>query len=122
MKAPSNIDFSHVARTTTVKDANIKAALFFQDVPRKNGKTCMAYKVWHNGALLFAGNDYHVSPMVREDSKSAIMELLAFMAVQPADVADEYFDRYTPAQLAFASSYDAELLGYAVSRYEEKAH
>lgn len=121
MKTPANIDFSEKARTTTVKDANIKAALYYQwNLPRVDGKIRMAYKVWHNGALLFAGNDLYPGAYGSIDGKEVIMSLLSFVAVQEGGVDSEYFANYTAEQLAFSRSYDAEKLGYAVGDWEEK--
>ncbi len=62
------------------------------------------------GVVLFSGEDAGVSPMHCIDSDDALRGLLVFLTLQPGDTDDEYFASYTPEQMAFAESSDAEWL------------
>ena len=63
-----------------------------------------------DGKLLFSGTDFCCAPAFAVDSDDAIRSLLGFLTLKPGDTDDEYFQDYTPAQLAFTESSDCEEL------------
>jgi hypothetical protein len=63
---------------------------------------------------IFTGEDYHVGAGQAIDSDSAIRALIGFLAIQPGDTDDEYFDKYTKRQLRFAKEEGEELSMYAM--------
>lgn len=77
------------------------------------------YKFSFDGKVLFEGADYRPSPMFEEASREAAIGLLGFLTLRPGDTDDEYFEKYTPEQMAWAKSSDCEYLGYEVSDEEE---
>jgi len=74
------------------------------------GKTVIAYEFRKpDGSLLFHGSDFRCSPMHAIDSDECVRALLGFLTLKPGDTDKEYFDKYTPDQMAFAEG-DAESL------------
>lgn len=51
--------------------------------------------------IVFEGEDYHPSPLHAIDSPESVAGILSFLSVLPGDTDAEYFDRYTPAQIAW---------------------
>lgn len=60
--------------------------------------------------VLFTGEDFAGSPMHADDSDQCVASLLGFLTLRPGDTDREYFDNYTPAQLAYCDAH-AETLG-----------
>lgn len=63
--------------------------------------------------VLFEGSDFNAGPMHAIDSIGAAEGLMRFLTLRPGDTDAEYFDKYTPAQLAFCSDH-AEALSVEV--------
>lgn len=60
---------------------------------------------------LFAGSDLRMGIFhTPENSVDAARTLLSFLTMQPGDIEKEYFDKYTPEQLAWAKSKECEQL------------
>ncbi len=78
------------------------------------GKCVLGYALWNNAIEqpLFEGEDFCASPLHAIDSDSTLRVLLSFLTLQPGDVEAEYFKGYTPEQMMFARSNDAEQLGF----------
>jgi len=75
------------------------------------GKTILRYEFRDpRGFILFAGSDFACSPMHAIDSDEAVGSLLNFLTLRPGDTDREYFEDYTPEQMEFAQSGDAEYL------------
>lgn len=76
-------------------------------------KDMLGYALWVPGAWegepLFVGEDYGASPMHAIDSDDTLRGIIGFLTLKPGDTDDEYFENYTPEQMAFAES-DAESL------------
>jgi len=68
-----------------------------------------------DGVRIFRGTDFTSSPMHADDSDDALRALLGFLTLRPGDTDREYFDGYTPAQLAFAASSNCEYLQFIYS-------
>jgi hypothetical protein len=73
------------------------------------------------GTVLFEGDEFGASPLEAIDADSTLRGLLGFLCAQPGDVGREYFEGYTPEQMAFAESYDAEIIGGCYAREGEDA-
>lgn len=70
--------------------------------------------------ILFQGDDFGSSPLHDPESKASAIGLLAFLTLKPGDTDADYFDKYTPRQMEFAQSMDAENLSSIVYDYEER--
>jgi len=62
--------------------------------------------------VIFSGNDFYPSPMVKPESKESAKHLLSFLTLQEYDTDSEYFDNYTDDQLNFRDSQDCENLQF----------
>lgn len=60
--------------------------------------------------ILFEGDDLGASPLHMPESKETAKALLLFLTLRKGDTDDEYFDNYTPEQLAFSESMNCENL------------
>lgn len=58
--------------------------------------------------VLFKGDDYGCSPCDSIDSDASVRGLLTFLTLKPHDTDPEYFDHYTPEQLAWSIGSDCE--------------
>jgi hypothetical protein len=73
----------------------------------------IGYRLTGPQGVVFEGSDFSPSPMDAIDSDAALRGILGFLTLRPGDTDPEYFEDYTPAQLAFCET-DAE----ALSRYD----
>lgn len=74
------------------------------------GKSAVGYQFDDpHGETLFEGEDFYCSPLHAIDSDEALRSLLGFLTLKPGDTDKEYFENYTPKQMAFAQG-DAEYL------------
>jgi hypothetical protein len=83
-------------------------------------KSILAYEFSDNGRVIFEGEDFACSPMHAIDSDECIAGLLAFLSLRPGDTDREYFDSYTPEQMAWCED-RAEELGMIQIELEESA-
>jgi hypothetical protein len=74
----------------------------------RHGKSVLAYRFFHRGRLAFAGADFHGSPLHAVEAGA----VLAFLPLRPGDTDPDYFDDYTPEQLAFARAEGENLVLY----------
>ena len=97
--------------------------LFLWDTYRRDqyGKSMLAYRFYDTGRLIFAGEDYHASPMFGVDSDSTVADLLAFLSLGEHDTDAEYFEAYTAAQLEWRDGPRREQLSWLVVELEERA-
>ena len=84
------------------------------------GQKCQYY-VFHNGEILFEGNDYKPSPLHNQDDLESVIDLLGFICCKPGDTDPEYFAKYTKKQLDWANSFECEQLQGYISDFENKA-
>ena len=74
-----------------------------------HGRSLLAYVLTSpDGSALFDAADFGVSPYSVVDSDETLRSLLSFLLTRPGDTDAEYFDAYTPAQLAFATTHDLD--------------
>lgn len=72
-----------------------------------------------DGSRVFEGDDFRTPAHMCADGPEAATALLSFLTVQPGDVEEEYFDNYTPKQLAWCRSEEAEDLSLFALELEE---
>jgi hypothetical protein len=101
-------------------------ALTVWDTGRAVGGKCqLGYRLTRseNGQrrTLFEGEDFCASPLHAVDSDETVEALMGFLTLRPGDTDAEYFEAYTPEQLAFCSEH-AETLAFEVeARFGEGA-
>lgn len=76
-------------------------------------------EVWHGPDCIFRVGDTWcaVNKWTSLDSDAAKELVLSLVAMRPGDTDSEYFNRYTPEQLSFASAFGEELGLVRESRY-----
>lgn len=107
----------------TLRDLDIDGYRLTMYATRKSdwrGQTTIGYR-FHakDGSVLFEGEDFNGSPMNADDSDATVRALLGFLTLRPGDTDREYFDAYTPEQLAFARG-DAECLSIYTMEPEDE--
>lgn len=111
-----------LVRTWASEDEVFRLDLWDMGTVRDIGyftRTRMAYRLTVDGKIVFQGNDFSPSPMIDIDSDEAVASLLAFLSMGEGDTDDEYFDDYTPEQIAFRDSDLREELSLIVYDMEE---
>src|SRR4051812_40567617 len=88
----------------------------------RHGKDILAYQFFHNGELIFEGDDFGCSPLHAIDSDAAVGGLLAFLSLKPGDTDPEYFESYTPKQMAFALAHGEDLSLYVEELESPEPH
>lgn len=87
------------------------------------GQTKLGYRLTErhrgHGRSIFEGDDFTGSPMDADDSDAPMAALMGFLALRPGDTDAEYFDRYTPEQLAFADAHAEALAAEVRARFGE---
>ncbi len=69
---------------------------------------------------IFEGDDFGPSPLHADDSLDTVAALLGFLTCKPGDTDREYFASYTPLQLDWCTSSQAENLSLWVYDRENK--
>jgi len=59
--------------------------------------------------VVFEGSDFACSPLHGVDEDATVKALMGFLTLRPGDTDKEYFDKYTEAQLEFASAHSESL-------------
>jgi hypothetical protein len=72
-------------------------------------KSILAYELRDNGTVIFEGEDFACSPCHAIDSDKCVASLLSFLSLRPGDTDPEYFESYTPEQMAWCRSRAEEL-------------
>lgn len=85
----------------------------------RRGTALLAYELREGSEIVFSGEDFSPSPMHAIDSDGSIGTLLSFLTLRPGDADAEYFERYTPRQLRFASEHAEALSLESVARFGE---
>jgi len=91
------------------------------DLHRRGGeynKEMLGYRFWYAAGpasgnyerTIFEGDDFGCSPVQAIDSDEVLRGILGFLTLRPGDTDEEWFERYTSEQMAFAESADAEML------------
>lgn len=85
------------------------------------GRYTLSYTLHEDSTLVFSDKDFSPPPMCGHDyfSLHSVMCLLGFLTLKPGDTDDEYFEKYTPEQLAWTKSIQCEDLSMLQYDYEE---
>lgn len=85
------------------------------------GKSVLGYAFYAPGAdkPLFVGEDFCCSPANCVDSNETVCSLLGFLTLRPGDTDREWFENYTPEQMAFAEGDAEQLQMFALERDAE---
>jgi hypothetical protein len=86
--------------------------------PHAAGKCAYALYDDAQPAPIFVGADFGPSPLHPWHSDLSVAGLLGFLSLQPGDTDAEYFESYTPAQLAWVKA-RGEALASWVNQIEE---
>lgn len=94
------------------------------DTGRMEGShTMLRYRLtMHNAgkrSVIFEGADFGTSPCHAIDSDATLASLMGFLTLRPGDTDSEYFEAYTPDQLAYASAHAEALSCECLSRFGE---
>jgi len=70
------------------------------------GKVILHYALYDEtvgelGKVVFEGSDLACSPLHSIDGDSTVAAVLGFLSLQPGDTDSEFFEDYTPAQVAW---------------------
>lgn len=81
----------------------------------------LAYELSSNGHVIFEGNDFSPSPLIKDRlSEESVMSLLGFLTLQKGDTDPEYFDSYTLRQLEWIEGEESEKLRSIAFDYENE--
>jgi hypothetical protein len=69
--------------------------------PRTICETYLAYRFYDKGVPIFEGYEYLPSPLHCIDSDASVAGLLTWLSLGDGDTDDEYFESYTPEQIAW---------------------
>jgi len=106
-----NSTFEHI-RTWEDGDGNGYRLELYDTFQRRHGKDILAYEFYYRDVLVFEGSDFGCAPMHAIDSDRTIGALLSFLSLKPGDTDAEYFESYTPEQMAFAEAEGENLSCY----------
>lgn len=91
------------------------------DKRMSTGQIKTSYKLTApDGTVLFKGDDFGCAPSHKPESKAASITLLGFLTLKPGDTDDDYFNDYTPEQMTWCESVDAEDLASIVYEFENR--
>ena len=93
------------------KEESFHLKLYITDVYRD--REMLGYEFYHDGKLIFEGEDFGPGAFQAIDSDSTVAALLGFLALQKGDTDAEYFDDYTKEQLQFSEEFGEQLSMYA---------
>lgn len=88
------------------------------------GQTVIGYELRQHTpgtkpVTIFQGQDFRASPTDADDSDEALAALLGFLTLRPGDADSEYFEGYTPEQIAFCEQHADALSLEAFNRFGE---
>lgn len=80
----------------------------------RTGQLHVGYRLTSpQGEAIFEGEDFGCAPSDAIDSDACLRGILGFLTLRPGDTDAEYFESFTPAQLAFAANDAEDLSQYA---------
>lgn len=83
------------------------------------GQTIIGYSLrGRDHRAVFEGRDFSGSPLHADDSDETVKALVTFLTLKPGDTDAEYFEFYTPTQMAFAQGPAEELSLYTLEDAE----
>jgi len=88
---------------------------------RRDGKTPIGYRFYHDDHLIFEGYDIAVPASQTLDGDQTVRGVLGFLALRPGDVEADYFTGYTPLQLAWRDQHAEDLAGRLAAWDDDQA-
>lgn len=85
------------------------------------GRCCIAYRLTSQRRVIFEGDDYaaHLHSDESLETDDTLVEgLMGFLTLRPGDTDAEYFEKYTPEQLAFAAEHAESLSCEVACRFQ----
>lgn len=84
----------------------------------RNHKSMLGYRFQNpRGEVVFEGEDFGCPPSKAIDSDACVRGLLNFLTLKPGDTDDEYFEKYSSSQMAFAEGDAEDLSSYAMEEF-----
>jgi len=84
------------------------------------GKLILGYRFMApDSNILFEGEDFGCSPMHAIDSDESLRDLLGFLTLRPGDTDENYFESYSPTQMAFAEGDAGDLQGFGADSFDD---
>lgn len=83
--------------------------------------TPIGYRLYHDGRLIFEGDDIAVPAGQSLDGDETVRAVLGFLSQRSGDVELDYFARYTPTQLAWRDQH-AEDLQILLTEWPSQQH
>lgn len=77
------------------------------------GRIVYTYVLEREGTVIFEGDDFRTGCWAEVDYADAARSLMGFLTLREGDTDADYFDRYTPEQLAWRDEYAKGLSIYA---------
>lgn len=84
------------------------------------GKSILRYELKMGRAVLFAGSDFGCSPLHAIDSDETVAGVMSFLTLRPGDTDHEYFESYSPEQLAYCSEHAESLAAEVYFRFGDQ--
>jgi hypothetical protein len=108
-------------RDVMLGDTGYRLVLWDTFTQDRHGKSILGFAFYEPGVEepLFEGEDYGASPMHAIDSDDTLRGLLGFLTLRPGDTDREYFQHYSPRQLAWAQAEAEELSMWAMDEDPE---
>jgi len=78
------------------------------------GRIVYSYVLEREGVVIFEGSDFRTGCWAEVDYAEAARSLMGFLTLREGDTDADYFDRYTPEQIAWRDEYAEGLVGYGV--------
>lgn len=100
--AHESVDFSELEHLRTWQQDGFRLELYNTGTVDRFGKSLLAYEFYDEefgSEPIFAGADFHCSPLDAVDSDATVAALLGFLSLRPGDTDAEYFDDYSTRQL-----------------------
>jgi len=105
-------DDNEVVRNAILEGTGYRIMLWETGDWDKYGKARLGYAFYAPGAdePLFAGEDYHASPLHSTNEDATLRGILGFLTLKPGDTDAEYFESYSKEQMDFARGPDVDEL------------
>jgi hypothetical protein len=103
-----------------IKQFKIHVSVSDSPVSYTGNRFNYSYETRLNGKTLFKGKDFSPSPLDKDNPLGVLTGLLSFHCLQPGDTDAEYFEKYTPKQMAWAQSFECEQLKGLLQDFEDK--
>lgn len=117
---PTDPDDQRVLRVVRIEDTDV--VLWTWDTGRRfgTGQCRVGRRFIVAGEIIFEDEECGVAPSDPVDSDDALVGILSWCCLKPGDTDADFFEEYTPEQLAWAESDACEELGLFVYEWENR--